>query len=130
MARITGRTLSGAGERGTADVPQLPGAVQEAGGRAARRPVPERQLDLLDPIAGPERIDRHTDLQAPSSRERDQLAQGGESHRPLPRERCRQLRIAQPLDRPPRIVESETEPTAIAIRKACDRQIASAVLDR
>src|SRR6266540_5076310 len=103
MARIIGRDAiysSSPSPRRAPDVAELLGAVEEPAGGASRRPMRERQLDLLDAESGPNRVDRHADLEAPAVRKRDQLSQRGDPHRALAREGRLHPRVAKPLDRP------------------------------
>src|SRR4051794_34855925 len=89
----------------------------------------ERQLDLLDALAGPDRIDGHPGLEAPAGRERDQGAQCRDAHRALARERRLEAGPAEPLDRLPRVADGEAESPALRAREPGDGEIAPSLLD-
>ena len=59
-----------AGDQGPGHVPQLLGPVQLTGQVAAGGPVPQLDLDLLDPQAGAQDVDGHADLHTPSGGQR------------------------------------------------------------
>src|SRR5512139_4231577 len=105
IARIIAGTLPGAGSRRATDVPELAGAVEEPRRRVPGDPVAEWQLDLLDPVARPDGIDRHPHLKPPAVSEGDQLAQRGHPHRPLTREGRLEAGAAVPLHCPAGIAE-------------------------
>src|SRR4051794_20167865 len=123
-------TLSGAPPRGSADVPELACAVEKASGSTSADPVRERKLDLPEPISGPDRVDGHTRLHPPTIRERNELAQGREPHRPLAGEGRRRPSSTESLDRPARVTERDAEAPSLRIREGRHRQVAIDPLDR
>src|SRR3954454_19307395 len=130
MARIIGRTLSGAAPHCVPDVLELPRAMEEAGRGPARRSVVERQLDLLDAKSRPQRVDRHPGLEPPATGERDQVSQGRDAHRALSREWRLERGSGQPLKGPARISDREAESAPVGLGEPRQRELTFTSLDR
>jgi acetyl-CoA carboxylase biotin carboxyl carrier protein len=98
--------------------------MREAARRPERGPVLEVQLDLLDPIAGPDGVDRHPHLHAKSLGEGQQLAQHFQSHRPLARDRRFGAKPAAALDCPAGEAERQSEAPSLPPGERGDGEIA------
>ena len=91
----------------------------------------ERQLDLLDAVAGADRVHGHPDLHPEAVGERQHVAQ--HARRASPAGRRSEPSASNPHSRliwSPRVAERDPEASALAPRERGDREVALATLDR
>ena len=108
------------------DVAELTAAVQEAAQVASRRPVLERQLDLLHLEPGADGVHGHRGLAAEPGREREDLLPRRRRERPLAGERLARLEAAGPADQRARRLLRDPEAAALLAGEGGDAEVAAA----
>ena len=112
------------------DVAELSGAVEEARRRPPGGPVLERELDLGEPQAGPQRVDGHRRLHAEAGGEGKHRREGFAAERALAGEGGEGPYAPLALDRPPGGPEHEADAAAHAAREPAHHEVGLAALER